>query len=94
MENQQNAGGLQSNREKLSKDIGGMVNDTANRVKGFGARKLDGAKATFDQARTVVSDGARQYADLADDYVHANPWKALGVAAAAGLLLGFLLARR
>ena len=94
MENQQNAGGFQGNKESPLKDIGGMVSDATDRVKNFGAQKLESAKATLGQARTVVTDGAKQYADFTDDYVHANPWKALGVAAAAGMLLGFLLARR
>ncbi|WP_058912782.1 stress response protein ElaB [Entomohabitans teleogrylli] len=30
----------------------------------------------------------------ADDYVHEKPWRGIGVGAAAGLVLGLLLARR
>jgi ElaB/YqjD/DUF883 family membrane-anchored ribosome-binding protein len=31
---------------------------------------------------------------VTDEYVHANPWKALGIAAAAGVLVGILMSRR
>jgi ElaB/YqjD/DUF883 family membrane-anchored ribosome-binding protein len=41
-----------------------------------------------------VTDGAKQTAGITDGYVRANPWTALGGAAAAGLLVGILLARR
>ena len=37
---------------------------------------------------------ARETAAAADDYVHASPWTAIGIAAAAGMLIGFLAARR
>jgi ElaB/YqjD/DUF883 family membrane-anchored ribosome-binding protein len=29
-----------------------------------------------------------------DDYVHGSPWAAIGVAAVAGVLIGFLAAKR
>jgi ElaB/YqjD/DUF883 family membrane-anchored ribosome-binding protein len=31
---------------------------------------------------------------VADDYVREQPWQAMGITAAAGLLIGFLLGRR
>jgi ElaB/YqjD/DUF883 family membrane-anchored ribosome-binding protein len=37
-----------------------------------------------------MKDAAR----TTDEYVHEHPWGAVGVAAAAGLLLGVLIARR
>jgi ElaB/YqjD/DUF883 family membrane-anchored ribosome-binding protein len=96
MENQLNAGteAFQSDKEKLSKDVGSMVNEASSFLKSFGGEKLETAKASLSQASTMVSDNARQYADVTDEYVRANPWKALGVAAAAGVLVGILLSRR
>lgn len=47
-----------------------------------------------DLIKNMSTDGAKQYANAADEYVRANPWTALGVAGAAGLLIGVLLARR
>lgn len=56
--------------------------------------KLRRAKATLADASQPVFDGARETATLADDYVHGNPWTAVGVAIAAGALIGFLAAKR
>ena len=96
MENQLNAGtkAIQGSREKLSKEIGGIVNETTDLLKHFGTQKLESAEAALSQAQTAVTDGAKKYAGMTHEYVHANPWKSLGVAAAAGLLIGILLARR
>ena len=39
-------------------------------------------------------DRARAAARVTDDYVHDNPWGAIGAAAAAGFLIGLLINRR
>jgi ElaB/YqjD/DUF883 family membrane-anchored ribosome-binding protein len=41
-----------------------------------------------------MSDRARSSAKSADDYVRAQPWRVIGITAAAGLLIGFLFGRR
>lgn len=91
-----NAGGrnLHGDPEKSGRGIGGIASDAADLMKEFGAHQVDGAKATLAQAQAAVGDGAKRYARITDGYVHENPWIALGVAAAAGLLIGALLARR
>jgi ElaB/YqjD/DUF883 family membrane-anchored ribosome-binding protein len=45
-------------------------------------------------ASMAVSDRARYAADATDVYVRDNPWKMLGVAAAAGVVIGGILLRR
>ena len=85
---------FRGSREKLSKEIGGMVNEASDLLKNFSEENLESARATLSKAQSAITDGAKQYADMTDEYVHANPWKTLGVAAAAGLLIGILLARR
>ena len=50
------------------------------------AKVQDGAKV----ALTTVQDGAK----VADTYVRDNPWRAVGIAAAAGAIVGFLASRR
>jgi len=90
------AGGrnLQSGTEKFGREIGGIVNDAADLMKDYGVQQLDSARATLAQAQAAVSDSAKRYARITDGYVHENPWMALGIAGAAGLLIGALLARR
>ena len=52
------------------------------------------AKVKLTEAERVLLDKTKQAARATDDYVHANPWQAVGVAAVAGLLLGILISRR
>lgn len=49
--------------------------------------------ATRDRVGSAV-EGTRQAARVTDEYVHENPWTAVGVSAAAGLVVGALLCRR
>jgi ElaB/YqjD/DUF883 family membrane-anchored ribosome-binding protein len=89
MENQLNGG-----KETLAKVAGSMVDEATDALKTFGTRKVERAKAALAEAQAVVAREAREYGDSTDDYVHANAWKVLGVGAAVGLLVGFLVARR
>jgi ElaB/YqjD/DUF883 family membrane-anchored ribosome-binding protein len=57
-----------------------------NRAKG---RMADDLKTIVNEVSQPVAETARQ----ADEFVHASPWTAIGVAAVAGLLIGFLTAR-
>lgn len=55
---------------------------------------LSHAKSRFVEAGTAVSGRARFAADQTDIFVRENPWKMLGIAAAAGLVIGAILSRR
>lgn len=63
-------------------------------VKGQVQAKLDNAKQMLGQMGTQVQDSAKQAMDTTDEYVRANPWRAVGISAAFGALVGFLIARR
>ena len=54
------------------------------------AEKVTSAKAKLADVSKPVVESARQV----DDYVHGSPWTAIGVAAAAGIVIGFLAAKR
>jgi ElaB/YqjD/DUF883 family membrane-anchored ribosome-binding protein len=56
--------------------------------------KLRSAQASLANLSQEAVAKARRTAAAADDYVHASPWPAIGIAAAAGILIGFLAARR
>jgi ElaB/YqjD/DUF883 family membrane-anchored ribosome-binding protein len=56
--------------------------------------KLSSAKARLVDASRPAVDKARRTATAANGYVHGNPWTVIGVAAAAGALIGFLAAKR
>ena len=55
---------------------------------------LHQAKVKLAEAEALVTERAKQAARYTDEYVHENPWRAIGVAAGIGLLLGLLISRR
>src|SRR5262245_26400860 len=57
-------------------------------------RTLKEAKAKMARVQGAVLDQAKETARAADTYVHDHPWGAVGIAAAAGLVVGVLIARR
>ena len=52
------------------------------------------AKVKLTDAERVLLDKTKDAAKATDEYVHDNPWQAVGVAAVAGLVLGILISRR
>jgi ElaB/YqjD/DUF883 family membrane-anchored ribosome-binding protein len=91
------AGGYQGKKEKLAQDIQGVVSNAGDMVKDVGSRVergVEGARAALAQAPSQVSGMARQAADITDEYVRENPWKSIGLVAAAGVILGMLMSRR
>lgn len=57
-------------------------------------KEFEHAKDGMAAAAKPVLDAARQGAGVASDYLRASPWQALGIAFAAGMLIGFLAAKR
>ena len=58
------------------------------------SERLQHAKTQLVEAEQRVVEKARQAATATDHYVHESPWTAVGIAAAAGILIGFLTAKR
>ena len=52
------------------------------------------AKVKLADAEAVMLDKTKQAARATDEYVHENPWKAVGIAAGVGFLVGLLISRR
>jgi ElaB/YqjD/DUF883 family membrane-anchored ribosome-binding protein len=52
------------------------------------------AKVKLTDAERALVDKTKDAAKATDEYVHENPWHAVGIAAAAGLVLGVLISRR
>ena len=92
----------------VGREVQNVVNEAQELLKTVqteGSHKLDEMKtkmsAQYDAARaklgdlqTTVQEGAKAAADTTDAYVRTNPWTAVGIAAAAGALIGFLASRR
>ena len=52
------------------------------------------AKVKLTEAERALLEKSKLAAKATDEYVRENPWQAVGVAAAAGLVLGVLISRR
>jgi ElaB/YqjD/DUF883 family membrane-anchored ribosome-binding protein len=55
---------------------------------------LKKARARLGAVEKTAIAKARKIASDSDDYVHENPWTAIGVGAGVGLLLGLLIGRK
>lgn len=56
--------------------------------------QMQRTKERLADTREVVVVKTKEAARATDDYVHENPWRAVGVAAAVGLVIGLLIGRR
>ena len=72
--------------EKLKEDLRAVVRDAE--------ALLGAAAAASGDQLEGAADSARDAAHELDAQVRRNPWAAVGIAAAAGLLLGLLLSRK
>lgn len=52
------------------------------------------AKVKMADAQDALIEKSKAAAKATDDYVHENPWRAVGVAAGVGLVIGLLIGRR
>ena len=55
---------------------------------------LDTAKVKLARMGEVGVDKAKEAARATDDFVHEHPWKAVGIGAALGVIVGMLISRR
>ena len=56
--------------------------------------RLHKAKDRLADTTEIVVDKTKQAAKVTDEYVHDNPWRAVGIAAGVGLVVGLLIGRR
>lgn len=80
--------------EDLVKDTTSLTGADLAMAKEKLSARLASAKESLAELGTNVADKARKTADVTNNYVHEQPWKAVGIGATIGLLLGFALARR
>jgi len=94
--------------DKLLDDLKAVVNDADELLKataGQAGERMSEARsrveASVRAARKRMSDlqddvvaQTKEVADQADAYVRKNPWQAVGIAVAAGVIVGLMIGRR
>ena len=83
-----------SDAEALLAATAGDSSDVTKKVRHKAAASLDRAKASLEHIEEDLKERAKAMADDATDYVRENPWQSIGIAAAAGIVIGVLLGRR
>jgi ElaB/YqjD/DUF883 family membrane-anchored ribosome-binding protein len=76
------------------KAIGSDGDAKLDEVKRRVQSSLNQAREHLESAGAGLTEGARAAANATDDYVHHNPWQAVGIGTAVGILVGLLVARR
>jgi len=80
--------------EELLKATAGQAGEKVAAARVRAAESIDAAKGRIAQAGYAAAAQTREAAEAADDYVHDNPWAAMGVAAAVGIVIGILIAKK
>jgi ElaB/YqjD/DUF883 family membrane-anchored ribosome-binding protein len=80
--------------EELLRSTAGEVSGSAAEARGRIEARLQQAKANLAQLQDAALAKARAAGHAADEFVHENPWKAIGAAAGVGLVVGLLIGRR
>ena len=80
--------------EELLRMTADQAGETAADVRGRVQAKMNQAKADLIRLQDTAVAKAKAAGLAADEFVHDNPWKSIGVAAGVGLALGLLVSRR
>jgi ElaB/YqjD/DUF883 family membrane-anchored ribosome-binding protein len=99
---------LASGKEKVSQGFRELIEGAEELLRSATSYSGEGAEAArakfiaqVERIKTAASgfegtasEKYRQVSESADGYVRENPWKAIGIAALSGVVLGALLSRR
>jgi ElaB/YqjD/DUF883 family membrane-anchored ribosome-binding protein len=85
---------LVADMEDLIKASSSLTGDDLARAKTKLYARVATARAFLEGMPATISDRAGETVKVADGYIREQPWQAIGMTAAAGVLIGFLLGRR
>ena len=83
-----------SDAEEILRETKGVAGEKIAELSERIAVRLRDAKMRIADADEILRDRTKAAARATDDYVNDNPWRAVGIAAGVGLLLGVIIARR
>ena len=80
--------------EELLRATAGQAGEKIAEIRARTQDSLATAKIKLAEAEAALVDRAKEVGRAADDYVHDNPWRSVGVAAGFGFIVGLLIGRR
>lgn len=98
---------MEATTEKLVTDLKALIGDAEELLKATASQageqvaalrrrmetSLKEGRETLADAQDIFYDTTKDAAEAAGAYIQKNPWSAIGVAAAVGLVLGMLIRR-
>lgn len=85
---------LMADAEDLLKATAGHESGALGAIRSKTLDTLNNAKESLSSIEGTLTEKAKVVAEGADEFVHRNPWEAVGVAAGLGLLIGLFIRRR
>ncbi len=79
--------------EELLRATAGLAGEKVSAARERIQENLASAKVRLSAAEEAVAAKTKQAARATDEYVHENPWKAVGIGAGVGLIVGMLISR-
>jgi ElaB/YqjD/DUF883 family membrane-anchored ribosome-binding protein len=80
--------------EALLKATANQTGEKIAEIRAKAEDSLQVAKVRMADAQAAMLDRTKAAARATDDYVHTNPWRAVGIGAGVGLVVGLLIGRR
>ena len=80
--------------EDLVKASTSLTGEELTKVKAEISARIATAKSAVMDATSNITNQAKKAAHISNNYVHEQPWQAIGASGAIGFLLGYLIARR
>jgi len=80
--------------EEILRATAGVAGDKMGDMRERIGERLRDAKLRLADTEAALVDRTKAAARATDDYVQENPWRAVGIAAGIGLLLGMIIGRR
>jgi ElaB/YqjD/DUF883 family membrane-anchored ribosome-binding protein len=85
---------LVADAEELLRTSGNYAGEGFTQARAKFEQRLNEVRGAMSEAQSYAFDRYKQAAENTDRYVRDNPWRAVGIAAAVGILIGFVTTRR
>jgi ElaB/YqjD/DUF883 family membrane-anchored ribosome-binding protein len=85
---------LVADAESLVRATAKETGSSVSKARARAETSLHAAKEKLEGLQGDLLEKGKLATKAADEYVHENPWKAVGVAAGIGLIIGLLISRR
>ncbi|RZI44307.1 DUF883 domain-containing protein [Herbaspirillum sp. HC18] len=85
---------LVKDAQELLREASLATGEKADELRARGLALLDVAMEKAHEVQAIAVEKGKAAAQSTDEFVHEHPWKAVGIAAGVGLVIGLLISRR